>query len=72
MSTRTKGRACDACSRRKIRCDGPNPPSGCSNCQAFSSPCTYIRHSVKRGPVYGTQSAAPPPDYSCFMFSHKV
>ncbi|KXJ89969.1 fungal-specific transcription factor domain-domain-containing protein [Microdochium bolleyi] len=32
------GKACDDCRRRKIKCDGNNP---CSGCAEFSSPCTY-------------------------------
>ncbi|KAJ7043879.1 fungal-specific transcription factor domain-containing protein [Mycena alexandri] len=44
-------RACDACRRRKIRCDGLNTAESCTNCRCFNSPCTYVRPSVKRGHV---------------------
>ncbi|KAJ6512659.1 fungal-specific transcription factor domain-containing protein [Mycena sanguinolenta] len=45
---RRSNRPCDACRRRKIRCDAREMPDGrCSNC--FDSACTYLESSKKRG-----------------------
>ncbi|THU83748.1 hypothetical protein K435DRAFT_423220 [Dendrothele bispora CBS 962.96] len=42
--------ACDACRRRKVRCDGSTMPGGvCSACQAMRVPCTHLRQNKKRG-----------------------
>ncbi|KAL9474204.1 hypothetical protein ACSS6W_008584 [Trichoderma asperelloides] len=38
--TKPKSRACDACHRRKVKCDR-NKPS-CSECVKFGADCTYI------------------------------
>lgn len=36
-------RACDACRRRKIRCDGSRLPGNvCSNCLQTHKSCTYV------------------------------
>ncbi|KAF9465075.1 fungal-specific transcription factor domain-containing protein [Collybia nuda] len=44
-------RACDACRRRKIKCDGPKMPGNtCSNCLQTKKPCTYVEDSKPRGP----------------------
>ncbi|KAH7303604.1 hypothetical protein B0I35DRAFT_364641 [Stachybotrys elegans] len=40
-------RACDACHRRKVKCDGANP---CRNCSSAQLPCTYYVIPRKRGP----------------------
>jgi uncharacterized Zn finger protein (UPF0148 family) len=40
-------RACDACSVRKVKCDGGQP---CSCCQAASWDCTYLKTHGKSGP----------------------
>ncbi|KAK4114840.1 hypothetical protein N656DRAFT_704789 [Canariomyces notabilis] len=46
MTTAVK-RACDACHRRKVRCDGINP---CRNCSASQLACTYNAIPQKKGP----------------------
>ncbi|KAF8664366.1 hypothetical protein AX16_000738 [Volvariella volvacea WC 439] len=44
-------RACDACRRRKTRCDGPRMANNvCSNCLQLGKPCTYVEASKPRGP----------------------
>ncbi|CAM1502692.1 Fc.00g074680.m01.CDS01 [Cosmosporella sp. VM-42] len=40
-------RACDACHRRKVKCDGLNP---CRNCAAATLGCTYNAIPQKKGP----------------------
>ncbi|KDR75840.1 hypothetical protein GALMADRAFT_506107 [Galerina marginata CBS 339.88] len=48
---RKKDRACDACRRRKTKCDGPWMPNNlCSNCIQTRKPCTYVEASKPRGP----------------------
>ncbi|KAJ3011872.1 hypothetical protein HKX48_006610 [Thoreauomyces humboldtii] len=44
-------RACDACGKKKIKCDGAKPH--CANCLRSSTLCTYARHTKKRGPREG-------------------
>ncbi|CAJ2510463.1 Uu.00g132720.m01.CDS01 [Anthostomella pinea] len=46
MSTAVK-RACDACHRRKVKCDGINP---CRNCASAQLGCTYNAIPQKKGP----------------------
>lgn len=46
MSTAVK-RACDACHRRKVKCDGINP---CRNCSSAQLSCTYNAIPQKKGP----------------------
>jgi len=46
MSTAVK-RACDACHRRKVKCDGINP---CRNCASAQLACTYNAIPQKKGP----------------------
>lgn len=46
MTTAVK-RACDACHRRKVRCDGVNP---CRNCNLATLNCTYNAVPQKKGP----------------------
>ncbi|KAI9364951.1 hypothetical protein DFJ73DRAFT_619770 [Zopfochytrium polystomum] len=46
--------ACDACSRKKIRCDGAQP--SCSNCKRSGIACTHTRVPRKRGPKPGNVS----------------
>ncbi|KAJ3325060.1 hypothetical protein HDU76_013254, partial [Blyttiomyces sp. JEL0837] len=43
--------ACDACNRKKIKCDGQKP--SCSHCSRSSLVCTYSRGARKRGPRAG-------------------
>ncbi|KAI9595250.1 hypothetical protein BDF19DRAFT_342182, partial [Syncephalis fuscata] len=45
------GRACDACRRRKVRCDGAIPH--CSNCRTANVSCTFLDAAKKRGPPKG-------------------
>ncbi|PNY29042.1 sucrose utilization protein SUC1 [Tolypocladium capitatum] len=40
-------RACDACHRRKVKCDGVNP---CRNCSSAQLSCTYNAIPQKKGP----------------------
>lgn len=48
---RRTDRACDACRRKKTRCDGPWAPNNiCSNCAQTKKPCTYLEASKPRGP----------------------
>ncbi|KIM40075.1 hypothetical protein M413DRAFT_73918 [Hebeloma cylindrosporum] len=48
---RKKDRACDACRRRKIKCDGPWMLGNlCTNCLHTRKPCTYVETSKPRGP----------------------
>ncbi|CAK7275202.1 hypothetical protein SEPCBS119000_006574 [Sporothrix epigloea] len=46
MSAAVK-RACDACHRRKVKCDGVNP---CRNCASSRLSCTYNAIPQKKGP----------------------
>lgn len=46
MTTAVK-RACDACHRRKVKCDGTTP---CRNCNSASLNCTYNAVPQKKGP----------------------
>lgn len=46
MPTAVK-RACDACHRRKVKCDGVNP---CRNCSSAQLACTYNAIPQKKGP----------------------
>lgn len=46
MSSSVK-RACDACHRRKVKCDGINP---CKNCSSAQLSCTYHAIPQKKGP----------------------
>ncbi|TPX33152.1 hypothetical protein SeMB42_g07511 [Synchytrium endobioticum] len=43
--------ACDACNKKKVKCDGAKPV--CSNCARSSLVCTYSRGAKKRGPRAG-------------------
>ncbi|KAL5598757.1 hypothetical protein BROUX41_003907 [Berkeleyomyces rouxiae] len=45
--TQAVKRACDACHRRKVKCDGLNP---CRNCNASQLGCTYNAIPQKKGP----------------------
>ncbi|KAF2402310.1 hypothetical protein EJ06DRAFT_333046 [Trichodelitschia bisporula] len=42
------GRACDACSRRKVKCGEEVP---CKNCVELDIECTFQRPTKRRGPV---------------------
>lgn len=44
---RTRGKACDACSVRKVQCDGGKP---CRRCIAYSFNCTFLKSRGKPGP----------------------
>jgi hypothetical protein len=46
-TTTTVKRACDACHRRKVRCDGLKP---CRNCSSAQLGCTYLAIPQKKGP----------------------
>lgn len=45
--TQAVKRACDACHRRKVKCDGVNP---CRNCGQAQLSCTYNAIPQKKGP----------------------
>lgn len=45
--TQAVKRACDACHRRKVKCDGINP---CRNCSSAQLGCTYNAIPQKKGP----------------------
>ena len=47
MTNSAVKRACDACHRRKVRCDGVNP---CRNCSSAQLGCTYNAIPQKKGP----------------------
>ncbi|KAJ1994166.1 hypothetical protein H4R33_000397 [Dimargaris cristalligena] len=44
-------RACDACRKKKVKCDGVSPI--CTNCQLLENVCTYKDTAKKRGPPKG-------------------
>ncbi|GHJ90050.1 hypothetical protein NliqN6_6452 [Naganishia liquefaciens] len=49
-------RACDACRRKKIRCDGAQAGKAnytCSNCLETKIECTYVEAAKRRGPPPG-------------------
>jgi hypothetical protein len=48
LKTRRLGRACDACSKRKVKC-GENIP--CKNCEDLGIECTFARPAKRRGPA---------------------
>ncbi|CAG8554502.1 11239_t:CDS:2 [Dentiscutata erythropus] len=53
---RRVARACDACRRKKVRCDGVQPgsdPPSCTNCKVYKQECSYIDAPKKRGPPKG-------------------
>ncbi|RKP00189.1 hypothetical protein CXG81DRAFT_13519, partial [Caulochytrium protostelioides] len=43
--------ACDACNKKKIKCDGAKPT--CGNCNKLQIECSYSRGAKKRGPRAG-------------------
>ncbi|KAJ3041018.1 hypothetical protein HK097_002401, partial [Rhizophlyctis rosea] len=43
--------ACDACNKKKVKCDGTKPT--CANCQRSNQSCSYSRGAKKRGPRAG-------------------
>lgn len=47
IMTQAVKRACDACHRRKVKCDGINP---CRNCSSAQLSCTYNAIPQKKGP----------------------
>ncbi|KAL2162874.1 hypothetical protein VTH06DRAFT_6710 [Thermothelomyces fergusii] len=47
MTATAVKRACDACHRRKVKCDGITP---CRNCSASQLACTYNAVPQKKGP----------------------
>ncbi|WWC61049.1 uncharacterized protein I303_103627 [Kwoniella dejecticola CBS 10117] len=49
-------RACDACRRKKIKCEGPMnslSESKCTHCQEYGLDCTYVEAAKRRGPPKG-------------------
>ncbi|KAH7103320.1 fungal-specific transcription factor domain-containing protein [Auriculariales sp. MPI-PUGE-AT-0066] len=50
-ANREMQRACDACRRRKVRCDGPSQPNHvCTTCLKGKIACTYVEHLVRHEP----------------------
>src|ERR1700694_2229601 len=45
--SRSMRKACDACSLRKVQCDGDHP---CRRCVAYSFQCTFLKSRGKPGP----------------------
>ncbi|KAF2482179.1 hypothetical protein BDY17DRAFT_179213 [Neohortaea acidophila] len=59
---RRNPRACDACSRRSVRCKpAANGRSSCQNCLDFDEPCTFDRPVRRRGKPRGTLAAVSTP-----------
>ncbi|WVQ78353.1 hypothetical protein IAT38_000438 [Cryptococcus sp. DSM 104549] len=49
-------RACDACRKKKIKCDGPQnslSTSRCAYCHELGLDCTYVESTTRRGPPKG-------------------
>ncbi|CAA7262257.1 unnamed protein product [Cyclocybe aegerita] len=47
--TSKRRRSCDACRKKRGRCDGRNNPfMQCSNCHSQGLPCTYVAESTRR------------------------
>ncbi|OAA67354.1 c6 zinc finger domain containing protein [Niveomyces insectorum RCEF 264] len=46
-------RACDACRRKKIKCDSVSETAQCTNCQRSHVQCLFSRVPQKRGPSKG-------------------
>lgn len=46
-------RACDACRRKKIKCDTSGPGNTCKNCKYSKVECTFNDSAKKRGPPKG-------------------
>ncbi|KAH8826313.1 hypothetical protein DL96DRAFT_1710899 [Flagelloscypha sp. PMI_526] len=54
MNRNVKKRSCDACRRKKIRCDGPEMEDKvCSSCKSYDIECKYEESAKKRGPPKG-------------------
>jgi hypothetical protein len=48
VKQRRSGRACDPCSKRKVKCGDEVP---CKNCVDLGVPCTFVRPAKRRGPA---------------------
>ncbi|KAH8735247.1 hypothetical protein BGZ61DRAFT_473857 [Ilyonectria robusta] len=62
MRARLTTQACEACRRRKVKCDAVPPQ--CSNCRALGLDCEYSTRRKKRGPKPRTRSGLGPGDVS--------
>ncbi|KAJ7178492.1 fungal-specific transcription factor domain-containing protein [Mycena crocata] len=64
-SPRKVDRACDACRRRKTKCDGPKMQDNiCTNCRGSHKPCTYLHVPVSlRAPSEASTPRGPPKAY---------
>lgn len=51
MKRRRIAKACDACRRKKIKCDGKQPC--CSHCENYKTDCVYTHVEKKRAPPKG-------------------
>lgn len=53
--------ACDACRKKKIKCDSAKMPGfRCSNCVAFGSECTHVHVAKKTMFSFGSTGSTPP------------
>jgi len=50
LKRKRSSKACDACHKKKIKCNGNNP---CSNCIDSKIPCVFSPRTKKRGPRAG-------------------
>ncbi|ORX46229.1 hypothetical protein BCR36DRAFT_332244 [Piromyces finnis] len=50
LKRKRSSKACDACHKKKIKCNGNNP---CSNCIDAKIPCVFSPRTKKRGPRAG-------------------
>ncbi|KAE8222140.1 hypothetical protein CF319_g4607 [Tilletia indica] len=49
---RRVARACDSCRKKKVRCDGIDPPrrDACTNCSTYGHDCTFLNAAKRRAP----------------------
>ncbi|KAK0553404.1 Gypsy retrotransposon integrase-like protein 1 [Tilletia horrida] len=49
---RRVARACDSCRKKKVRCDGIDPPhrEACTNCSTYGHECTFLNAAKRRAP----------------------
>lgn len=49
---RRVARACDSCRKKKVRCDGIDPPhrESCTNCSTYGHECTFLNAAKRRAP----------------------
>ncbi|CAD6951674.1 unnamed protein product [Tilletia laevis] len=49
---RRVARACDSCRKKKVRCDGIDPPhrEACTNCSTYGHECKFLNAAKRRAP----------------------